>query len=631
MAKFVIECPECGRYTEASTGIFGLFGTKKIDCMCGRTINVKTEKMKTKTCAHCGNLVVFDQSKGEAAICPVCHESINTRDSLHTLINFDCPTCNCGLSADKNAEKYTCPLCDTVIDVQEQVKKEEVRKKGLASVIKYEGNADTLIWKHPIEDFNWGSQLIVHESQEAIFFRDGQALDLFGAGRHTLETAQLPVMEKFYVLPTDAERTFHAEVYYINKANHMGFKWGTPEKVIFMEPTSQAPISIGARGTFNFKVSDSRKMLLKLVGTTNGVTRDDVFSGDSETNMKTYFRKVVQIGVSSKLAEIITSEKLDILQIDQQKLVLSEKLKEALLPYFDDYGMEITEFLLEGIILPQKDEIGYDVLQTLISLRQATLKKQVISTDADIKKAELDAQKDVDVRSHINRVEIEQARAQSVAAKGEVDVLETQYAGQKELAKAQAQIQAERLRMQLEMDRKAMEGHIEAQVMAEKGYTGKDELQAGIMKAFAENQSGGAGMGAMAGQALGMGANFATMGAAMGMASNMMGVGAQMGKEMSGAMTGALNNTAVMPATGWTCACGKTGITSKFCPECGAKKPEESVNLGWTCACGKTGITSKFCPECGAKKPEEDLGWTCACGKTGITSKFCPECGSPRQ
>ena len=59
---------------------------------------------------------------------------------------------------------------------------------NIAQVIKYEGDNTTFIWKHPVEDFNTGTQLIVHESQEAIFFMNGQALDLFGPGRHTLET-----------------------------------------------------------------------------------------------------------------------------------------------------------------------------------------------------------------------------------------------------------------------------------------------------------------------------------------------------------------------------------------------------------------------------------------------------------
>ena len=63
---------------------------------------------------------------------------------------------------------------------------------SIAEVIKYEGDNSTFIWKHPIEDFNTNTQLIVHESQEAIFFMNGQALDTFGAGRYTLKTENIP-------------------------------------------------------------------------------------------------------------------------------------------------------------------------------------------------------------------------------------------------------------------------------------------------------------------------------------------------------------------------------------------------------------------------------------------------------
>ena len=75
-------------------------------------------------------------------------------------------------------------------------------------------------------------------------------------------------------------------------------------------------------------------------------------------------------------------------------------------------------------------------------------------------------------------------------------------------------------------------------------------------------------------------------------------------------------------AGGWTCACGATA-TGKFCPECGAKKPEPQA--GWKCACGAV-ATGRFCPECGAKKPEAE-GWTCSCGAVN-KGKFCPECGA---
>ena len=224
MSKFVIECPACGRYAEAKTGFLA---RKKIDCACGYTIDVRTDKLSSRTCPHCGNNVVFDQSRGANAKCPVCGEPINTMAEQDKTVEFSCGQCGVRLRTAKGASSYTCPVCDHVNDVAERLKSEEIQRDGLASIIKYEGDNETLVWKHPIEDFNLGSQLIVHESQEAIFFRDGQALDLFGPGRYTLETQQLPILEKLYQLPTDTEGTFHSEVYFVNRTTQMGIKWGT--------------------------------------------------------------------------------------------------------------------------------------------------------------------------------------------------------------------------------------------------------------------------------------------------------------------------------------------------------------------------------------------------------------------
>ena len=75
MASFVIECPDCGRYVEIGTG---LFAKKRVKCACGHTISANSDKMTSKKCPHCGNEVIYDQSKGEDAVCPVCHEKINT-------------------------------------------------------------------------------------------------------------------------------------------------------------------------------------------------------------------------------------------------------------------------------------------------------------------------------------------------------------------------------------------------------------------------------------------------------------------------------------------------------------------------------------------------------------------------
>ena len=83
-------------------------------------------------------------------------------------------------------------------------------------------------------------------------------------------------------------------------------------------------------------------------------------------------------------------------------------------------------------------------------------------------------------------------------------------------------------------------------------------------------------------------------------------------------------------ANAWVCACGAT-VTGKFCPECGAKKPEpKPAAEGWKCPQCGAAVTGKFCPECGTKKPEaQPEGWTCSCGAVN-KGKFCAECGKPK-
>ena len=619
MAKFVMECPSCGKYVEAKTGFFA---RKKIDCACGYTINVKTDKLTSRVCAHCGNDVVFDQSKGTAAKCPVCGKPINTMADQDKTVQFSCAQCGVRLNTSKGAVTYTCPVCDHINDVAERLKTEEIKKDGLASIIKYEGDADTLVWKHPIEDFNMGSQLIVHESQEAIFFRDGQALDTFTAGRYTLETQQLPVLEKLYKLPTDTEGTFHSEVYYFNLIHQMAIKWGTPEKINFLEPMTGAPISIGARGVLNFKIANARKLLLKLVGTGGKLTRQDLMA-DGDGNIRNYFRSLIQLTVSTNLANIITGEKLDILQLDQQKMRLSAAMLTALQASFEEYGLVITEFLIMGIMLPQKGDLGYDALQTILQMRQKDLTKSAIQTETEIKLAELEAKKQLDIRIQENVAEVEIAHRKAVAQKGETSVLEAQYAGQVKVAEATGETQAERLRMQLEMERKLQTAQIEAEEMRLKGYNQKDVMQADVQKAYAgalgQMGANGGGGSSMLGDIAGLGVTLGAMGSVMGMTKDAMAPMMQMGAQV-----------AAPAANGWNCTCGQTNIASNFCPNCGSKKPEPQT--GWNCTvCGQQNITSNFCPNCGAKKPAEAAGWNCvACGQQNITSNFCPNCGNKK-
>lgn len=612
MAKFVIECPSCGKFAEARNGFFA---RKKVNCACGHVIDIRTEKLSSRKCPHCGNEVVYDQSKGDKAKCPVCHELINTTVESSKMVEFSCKQCGVRHRVAKNAEHYTCPVCDYKNDVQERVMSEKILHDGLTSVIKYEGDGDTLVWKHPIEDFYMGSQLIVHESQEAIFFRDGQALDLFGAGRYTLETQKLPILDKNYKLPTDNEGTFHSEVYFFNLTHQMALKWGTPEKINFLEPMTGAPISLGARGILNLRISNARRLLMKLIGTGGKLTRQELLV-PGNGHIQNYFRSVVQMTVATKLAEIITAEKLDILQLDQQKTRMSAAMLSALQTSFQEYGLAITEFLVTGIMLPQKGELGYDALQTIIQMRQKDLTKSAIETETELKLAELEAKKQLDVRIQENLAEVEIAHRKVVAQKGETAVTETQY-----------DIQAERMKMELDLEQKARLAQIEAEAMRLKGYTQKDVMQADVQKAYADALGQ---MGANGGGGSGLG-DIATLGVTLGAVGGVMGMTREAMNPMMNMNMGSQMNMGAQIASpaaiGWNCSCGQNNITSNFCPNCGSKKPEPQA--GWNCACGQAGITTNFCPNCGAKKPEPST-WDCACGNKGITMNFCGQCGAKK-
>ena len=460
----------------------------------------------------------------------------------------------------------------------------------IVDIIKYEGDNSTFIWKHPCEDFNTLSQLIVHESQEAIFFLNGEALDLFGAGRHTLETQNIPKLGKLINKTTNGETPFHCEVYFINKTVQMAVKWGTDSKIRFLDPNLGIPLEIGACGEMNLSVADSRKLLLKLVGTMRGIAWGENGVGFTKS-IQNAFRPLISTAVKAHLSNAIKSNNINILEIDESLEKLSEIMRQSIIGGFEEYGLTIPQFYITNIALPENDPN----FKRMKELHTVSFQTRMIQAEALVKSAQADAE--AEVTAARRKIEMERQITETEVAKREAE---------RDLIRAQAEAQAAK-----------MAGFAEAEVMRAKGYDGKDVLTAEVQKAYAEGLGNMTitGGGGVAGDMIGLGVGMAAAGA----------VAPRMSEMFKGFSSPTTTPVAAEPEA----KCAKCGATlpanAKFCLECGEKVvPPVPTDMIVCPECGNTVSKGKFCPECGHK-----FITVCPkCEKNVVPgAKFCLECG----
>ena len=539
MARFSIECPKCGSINQASTG---LFAKKKIICgTCGEEFEVKASRMTSRVCPQCGNIIVYDQARIKGKKCPICgHElSLQTPSVKYKMAIVNCPQCSCAVEIDTTKEIEYCPICECKIDVKKELEKKKQIADESASVIRYEGGNDILVWKHPVEDFNIGSVLIVHESQNALFLLNGEVLNIFGAGSYVLDSESIPFLSKLFHL--DNQLCFHAEVYFINLAAIVGLKWGTDSRVKFIEPYTGLPLDIGLCGEMNLKVSEPRKLVLSLVGTSHGLTFDGDNGSFAKSIKETFYAPLMSF-VKSCVSSFIKEQRINILEIDEYAVQIADMIKARISPEFDSYGLSVAQFYITAFSLPEND---YNFQR---------YKEQISKAYLDVKEEEI--------------------QAEIVKAEQKRKIIEMQTQAQLDIIKAQGLAEATKLT-----------GIAEADVMKAKGYSQKDVMDAEVQKTLAE------GVGKI-------GPNGGIASDMLQFASGMKVIDL-MSKKFEDVSSSASKNSEDDKES-WDCSCGKKGLTSLFCPDCGNHRPDK----GWDCVCGEKNLTSNFCPKCGRKKQD---------------------------
>ena len=185
-----------------------------------------------------------------------------------------------------------------------------------------------------------GAQLVVQESQWAVFFRDGKALDVFPPGRHTLTTLNIPLLSKLINLPFGGTSPFRADVYFVNRKVFTDMKWGTKEPVLFRDTEFQM-VRLRAFGKYATKVREPQLFINTFVGSRGAEGSDEVES---------YTKDMIVARLNDVLGENLKT----VLDLPRYYDELSEALKVRVKEDFSKYGLELVDFFIGAITPPEE-------------------------------------------------------------------------------------------------------------------------------------------------------------------------------------------------------------------------------------------------------------------------------------
>lgn len=199
-------------------------------------------------------------------------------------------------------------------------------------------------------EFRLGSQLVVRESQAAIFFRDGKALDAFGPGRHTLSTENIPILSRLFAIPFGGKSPFRAEVYFVSRREFIDMKWGTPQPILFRD-SDFGMVRLRAFGTYSMQVADPQLFVNKIVGQ----------QGIYETNQ---ISEYLRSSIVQQLTSLLGANMKSVLDLAAQYNNIATATRASVAQDFTNLGLELRGFQLVSVTPP-------DEVQKFIDQRSA--------------------------------------------------------------------------------------------------------------------------------------------------------------------------------------------------------------------------------------------------------------------
>ena len=225
----------------------------------------------------------------------------------------------------------------------------EKAKAELVDIVEWtDDSSDIMVWRFPRfeNEIKYGAQLVVRQSQAAVFVNMGEIADVFPSGQYRLTTQNLPLLTTLKSWKYGFESPFKAEVYFVNTRNFTNLKWGTKNPVMLRDPEF-GPVRLRSFGTYVVRVSDPAKFIRGIVGTGGVFTLEGV-------------QEQLRNLIVTRFSDMLGESKIPILDLAANYNELSAFLTGRIAPEFLEYGLELTKLLVENIALPPEVEEALD-------------------------------------------------------------------------------------------------------------------------------------------------------------------------------------------------------------------------------------------------------------------------------
>ena len=217
---------------------------------------------------------------------------------------------------------------------------------AIVNVVRYENNRSEIVGKYAENDIRLGSQLIVYPSQTAFFVRGGVIFDEFTTGTYTLNSENLPLLNKIVNLPFGSDSPFGAEVWFVNQTSILDCKWGTAAPLQVEDPKYGVIVPVKAFGQYGFRIGSPRRFLEAFVG--------NMPSFETET-LGNYFRGIIQSRLSAIVNDALREADASVVNIGSKTTELSEIAQNQLQPVFTEYGIELLLFTVIAVTVAVDD------------------------------------------------------------------------------------------------------------------------------------------------------------------------------------------------------------------------------------------------------------------------------------